>query len=89
MAQSLNNFLEERRITLSSPPTFFSDGCSKMGGLKTGCHAELKELLVERAQSVFCMSHMIERPWAKLFEMHNGKTTGKFNLDFKLPTNVF
>ena len=76
LAQSLTRFLEERKVVLSSPPTFFSDGCSKMGGHKTGCHAELEELLGERAQRVFCMSHMIERPYVKLFEMHDGKTTG-------------
>lgn len=76
LAQATHQFTLQRQIKLVSPGTTLSDGCSKLAGHKTGVHAELEELRGEALQRVFCVSHMLERPWAKLFEVTDGKTSG-------------
>ena len=76
LAQAVDQFIQERELEVVTPVTLLTDGCSKMGGYKGGAHACYEELLGVRAQRVFCCSHMCERPFAKMFELYDGKPTG-------------
>ena len=75
LAETLHEFLSSR-TDIAELSVSMSDGCNKMGGWKSGCHAELEELIERPLQRGFCMAHAVEKPYEHLFHYYDGKTTG-------------
>ena len=65
-----------RETKLISLKAVLKDGCAKMTGWKNGTCAILEEELTIRLQRIVCFLHHLELPFGKLFEFHDGPTTG-------------